>query len=114
MEQPTSAVDPKVAKDIEDNKIVAAIGYVSLLCLIPLLLKRDSAYAQFHGKQGLILVIATVINHVIGIIPVFGWILYPIGMVAIVVLSLLGIIKALSGEMWEIPYLAEYAKKLKI
>lgn len=115
MEQSTQpAVDPKVVQDIEDNKVIAAIAYLGILCLIPLLLKRDSAYAQFHGKQGLILVIGWVALHLIGVIPIFGWLLYPIGLAVLVVLSLLGIIKSLSGEQWDMPYLGEYAKKLKI
>lgn len=106
--------DPQVKKDIEENKLIAAIGYVGILCLIPLLLKPKSKFAKFHGKQGLILVIGWVINFFIGIIPVLGWILGFIGMVALLVLSILGIIKSLAGEYWEMPYLAEYAEKIKI
>ena len=106
--------DPQVKKDIEDNKVVAAIGYIGILCLIPLLLKPKSAYAKFHGKQALILVIGWVINFIIGIFPVIGWFLAFIGMIALTVLSILGIIKALAGEYWEMPFLSEYAKKIKI
>jgi len=106
--------DPQVKKDIEDNKIVAAIGYIGILCLIPLLLKPKSQFAKFHGKQGLILVIGELINMLIGIIPFIGWILSFIGAVALIILSILGILKSLNGEYWEMPYLSEYAKKINI
>ncbi len=106
--------DPQVKKDIEENKLIAAIGYIGILCLIPLILKPKSQFAKFHGKQGLILVIGWVINFFIGIIPFIGWLLGFIGMIALLVLSILGIIKSLAGEYWEMPYLAEYAKKIKI
>jgi len=106
--------DPKVKKDVEDNKVVAAIGYIGILCLIPLLLKPKSAFAKFHGKQGLILVVAWVINFFIGIIPVLGWLLAFIGTIALIILSLLGIIKALAGEYWQMPYLSDYAEKIKL
>jgi len=106
--------DPQVKKDIEENKVVAAIGYLGILCLIPLLLKPKSQFAKFHGKQGLVLVIGWVINFFIGLVPFIGWFLGLIGMIALVVLTILGILKALSGEYWEMPYLAEYAEKIKI
>jgi uncharacterized membrane protein len=106
--------EPSVKKDIEENKIIAAIGYIGILCLVPLLLKPKSQFAKFHGKQGLILTIGWVINFFISIIPVLGWILGFIGTIALVILSILGILKALSGEYWEMPYLSEYAKKINI
>ncbi len=106
--------DPQVKKDIEENKLIAAIGYIGILCLIPLLLKPKSQFAKFHGKQGLVLVIGELINMVIGVIPVIGWFLAMIGAVALLILSILGILKALNGEYWEMPYLSEYAKKINI
>jgi uncharacterized membrane protein len=106
--------EPQGKKDIEENKLVAAIGYIGILCLVPLLLKPKSQFAKFHGKQGLILVIGWVINFMIGLIPVLGWILAFVGTIALVILSILGILKALSGEYWEMPYLSEYAKKINI
>lgn len=104
--------DPQVKKDIEENKVLAAIGYISILCVLPLVLKPKSEFCKFHGKQGLILFIAGVINMIIGVIPVIGWIISFIAGIAILVLSLLGLLKALSGEYWEMPYVAEYAKKM--
>jgi len=106
--------DPQVKKDVEENKVVAAIGYIGILCLIPLLLKPKSKFAKFHGKQGLVLVIGWVINFIIGLVPVIGWLIGFIGLVALTILSILGIIKSLAGEYWEMPYLSEYAKKIKI
>ena len=38
-----------------DEKILAAVGYFWLFAIIPLLLKRDSKFVQFHAWQGLIL-----------------------------------------------------------
>ena len=105
---------PVQPPDIQQNKVITAVSYLSILCLVPLLLKRDSAFAQFHAKQGLVLVLAAVINQVLLIVPVLGWIAHLVGAVAILVLSFIGVVKALSGEYWDMPYLGEYAKKLKI
>ena len=106
--------DPQVKKDIKENKVLAAIGYIGILCVLPLALKPKSQFCKFHGKQALILLIAGVINMVIGMIPVIGWILAPLGAIAIIIMSLLGLLKAINGEYWEMPYIAEYAKKINI
>ncbi len=109
-----NVTDPQVKKDIEENKVIAAIGYLGILCLIPLLLKPKSQFCKFHGKQGLILTIGWVINFIIGVIPFIGWVLGFLGMIALAILSIIGILKSLNGEYWEMPYLSEYAKKLNI
>lgn len=106
--------DPQVKKDIEENKVLAAIGYIWILFLLPLLLKPKSAFCKFHAKQALVIFIASLINSVIFMVPVLGWIIGFVGFVALVFLTILGILKALGGEYYEMPYVAEYAKKINI
>lgn len=101
-------------KDVQDNKVIAAIGYVGVLCLIPLLAKKESPYAQFHGKQGLVILVAWVILWVIGLVPILGWIVWAIGSIALFVLMVMGIVHALKGEMWELPVIGTYAKQIKL
>ncbi|MCD4760431.1 hypothetical protein K8R42_00865 [bacterium] len=100
----TKVVDDK--KDIEDNKVIAAIGYVGVLCFVPLLLKKDSKFSQFHGKQGLMLFLL----EIAGFIPVIGWALF----IAAVILAIFGIRATLDGKYWELPILGQYAKKLNL
>ena len=106
--------DPQVKKDIEENKVLAAIGYIGILCLLPLILKPKSAYCKFHGKQALSIFIVEAISYAFYAIPVFGRFLFVIGSVSTLILSILGLLKALKGEFWEMPYVAEYAKKINI
>ena len=96
--------------DIEANKTIAALSYVWILCLVPLLGKRDSKFAQFHAKQGLVLFIIEIIAGLIFWFPLFGQLL----MLAIAVVAVMGIIKALNGEWWEIPYIYEWSKKINL
>lgn len=102
------------SKDVEENKAIAAVGYLGILCLIPLLMKKDSPYAQHHGKQGLVLTIAWLILFVLNIIPVFGQLVWFIGSIVLLILSIMGIVKALNGEMWEVPGIGQYAKQIKL
>jgi len=95
-------------KDIEDNKVMAALSYAWILCLVPLLGKRDSKFAQFHAKQGLILFIIELVAGLFMWFPIFGQIL----MLALVLVSVLGIIKTLNGEWWKIPLIYDWSKKI--
>jgi uncharacterized membrane protein len=97
-------------KDVEENKIIAALSYAWILCLVPLLGKRKSKFAQFHAKQGLILFILELIASLLMWFPAFGQLL----MLAFVVISVIGIIKALNGEWWKIPYVYNWSKKINL
>ena len=104
-------------KDVEDNKLMAALSYIFILCFIPLLLSRESKFAQYHAKQGLVVfvveVIVMILSNILIFIPILGWLAIMIAYVLLIVGSLAGILKALGGKEWEMPVLAKYAKKLK-
>ncbi len=94
-------------KDSADNKYVAALSYIGILFLIPLLAKKDSPFAQFHAKQGLVLCVVSIL---FSFIPFFGW-LVNLGLFVVVVIAL---IKTLSGEAWEIPLVKDAVKKINL
>jgi uncharacterized membrane protein len=97
-------------KDIEENKLIAALSYVWILCLVPLLTKRKSKFAQFHAKQGLILFAIEVFASFIMLFPVVGQLIA----LVLLVISVVGFVKALSGEWWKIPYIYEWSKKINL
>lgn len=115
MSDTTPVIDKK---DINDNKALAALSYVFILCFVPLLMARESKFAQYHAKQGLVLFIVEaiimVVSNILIFIPVLGWLAIMIAYLLVLVLSIMGILKALEGSFWEMPVLGEYAKKLKI
>jgi uncharacterized membrane protein len=102
----------KTAKDLdaEINKNIAAMSYLWILCLVPLLGKRDSEYAQFHAKQGLVLFGIELIASLFVWFPVFGQLF----MLALLVISVMGVVKTLNEEWWEIPFIYEWSKKIKL
>jgi uncharacterized membrane protein len=101
---------PNEQKDIEENKTVAALGYVWILFLVPLLLKRKSKFAQFHAKQAMVLFIGEVIAVFVGWFPLIGWAYW----VFILWLVILGFFKALGGQQYRLPIAADLADKLNI
>lgn len=92
--------------DIEKNKTVAALSYAWILFLIPLLGKKHSKFSQFHAKQGLILFLLSFVVW----FPLIGWL---IGL-AIIVVSIMGILKCLEGVWWKAPYIYELSKKINL
>jgi uncharacterized membrane protein len=97
-------------KDVEENKTIAALSYLWILCLVPLLGKRDSKFAQFHAKQGLILFAIEIVGGLFFWFPVLGQLLF----LALVVISLMGVVKTLNGNWWKIPYIYEWSKKINL
>jgi len=105
---------PSSSKDIEENKYVAMLSYLWILFLIPLLMKQDSKFCQFHAKQGLVLFIGWMIVSLVCIVPFIGWLIGFFGSIFLLVLTIMGIVKSLNGELWKMPVLGEYADKFNI
>lgn len=97
-------------KDVDENKIIAALSYVGVLFLIPLLAKRESKFCQEHAKQGLVLFIAWIVGSFVFWFPIIGWFL----LLVMFVLDLMAFIKCLSGEFWEVPVLGPFRKKFNL
>jgi len=102
------------AEDVQENKVIAALSYVGLLVLIPLLAKKDSPFCQFHAKQGLVLLIAWVSIGIIAIIPILGWIVSIIGSIVLFILFIMGLINSLSGKYKELPLIGQYGEKFNL
>ena len=97
-----------MAQHPQNERVIAAVSYIPVLFLLPLA-KRDSEFCQFHAKQGLLLFLAWVLVSFIAWIPLIGWVAW----ISMLVLNVMAIVKTLNGEKWELPFLGEYAKKIK-
>lgn len=97
-------------KDVSDNKVIAALSYIGILVLIPLLAKKDSRFAQEHAKQGLVMLIAGVIGSFVFWIPLIGWALA----LAFLIADIVALIRCLGGEFWEIPVLGSLRNKFNL
>jgi len=112
-----TTTEPKVpAKDpeVQDAQFFAAIGYLSFLCFVPLALKKGNKFAEFHGKQALVLFILEVAAFILKVVPVLGDLICTLGVVVFGILSLIGIVKVLMGDKWEMPIIHEVAGRISI
>jgi uncharacterized membrane protein len=102
------------ANDVQENKVFAALSYLGILVLIPLLLKKDSKFAMEHAKQGLVLFIMEMILWVVNFIPVLGQILWVVVGILLFIVSLMGLVYALQGKFWKIPFVYDWAQNFKL
>ncbi len=108
------------------DRWLGAVCYLSLLVVIPIAMRQRSEFLARHCRQGFTLVFAEVvlgllvlaIEAALGRIPVLGllvgivltlayWLLF-IG------ISVLGFVKALSGEDFDVPGLEDLADRIPI
>lgn len=106
----TAAQDP----EIQDARFFAVVGYISVLCFVPLLLKKNNRFAQFHGKQGLVLFILEVAASIIKAVPALGDLVFTAAFVVFGILSLIGIVKVLMGECWEMPVISDISERITL
>ena len=105
---------PSQDPEIQDAKFFAAIGYISVLCFVPLLLKKENKFAQFHGKQALVLFILEIAASILKAVPALGDLVFTIAFVVFGILSVIGVMKVLMGEYWEMPVIYEISTKVSL
>ena len=96
-----------------DKNLIAILSYFGILFLIPLLVAKDSPFAKFHVKQGLVLFIAEIATTLIAWIPILGWIAGPILYIIWFVLAIIGIVNVLGGKQTPLPVIGKFASKFK-
>ncbi len=96
---------------VEPNKLMAALSYVGVLVLIPLLVSRKDPFVSFHAKQGLVIFIGEILASIIvAWAPLIGNLLFLLMIVA----SIAGFIQAIQGKWWKVPGVGTLAEKFKI
>ena len=96
------------------NTTMAAIAYI--LFFVPLLTdSKDDPFVKFHVKQGLLLLIVSVIvsifNSFIGQIPFIGWLVALVLGLGVFALFVIGVMNALNGKTEPLPVIGQYAEQ---
>ena len=98
-------------EDVLDGKMYAVLAYLTIFCIVPLILKKDNTFVLNHGRQGLVLFVAEVGTLVISI--VFPWIFRPF-LFILFLFSFWGMLAAIRGQYVELPIIARIAEKITI
>lgn len=97
--------------DVDENKLLAALSYVGVLVLVPLLVKRDDPFVRWHAKQGLVLLMGMVVAVMAAAwVSVVGNVLF----LVLLIVAVVGLVQALLGRRWKIPIIGQIADSFKI
>ncbi len=124
---PVFSSQPVVRGLVFEEKGFAALSYIWLMFLVPLILKRDHPFIVFHIKQGIVLFVAetlaAIVLWVLGatvsvVAPVKGFLLMQwlnrLTFLFFMLLSLAAIYQTFRGQEWKIPLLYRFARLIKI
>lgn len=107
-------------KDIEENKSMAILCYISWLVLVPLFTKKESKYTRFHVNQGLVLAIVCsaywvlegILSAVLTLaVPALYWLwgfIFSLPNILLVFLVVKGIINAAKGQAKKLPLIGKF------
>ena len=93
----------------KETKLYGLLSYCSLLCLVPLLKRKDDDFLLFHGRQGLALFLCEMAVFVVSI--VLPWLMQPF-LFVFGFLSFLGMVQALRGEKFRLPFIFQLSERL--
>ena len=102
------------AQKPENHKINAILCYIPFLCFIPLLNYQNiNKFSKQHAKQGLLLLIVEFIS-LLFLIDFVSKLIWSILFILCLIISVLGIIKAVSSKTWKIPLIGNVFEKYEI
>lgn len=108
------------AKDIEQNKIMGVLAYLSWLVLIPIFAAPKSKFARYHANQGLVLAISEVVFWIAtaivnAILYAISWrlgsivsTLLGLANIGFLIITLIGIVNAANGRAKELPIVGKF------
>jgi len=103
----------KSSLGLEQN-VAGALTYLAgpITGIVFLIVEKDNKFVRFHAMQSTMAFGGLCgVDIVLTIIPIFGWLLIPVVGLCAVVLWLVLMIKAFSGEMFKLPWVGDLAEK---
>ncbi len=94
----------------QKNIGLAIVAYI--LFFIPLLTEqKNDPFVRYHVRQSFVLFVVECVSILIGQLPFFFWLSWPLNL-AVLVLFIVGIINAASGKEKPLPFIGQLADKV--
>jgi len=123
---PTDSSHSAASGPTEVERWHAAFGYLFFLCFIAMWKGRESPFVRFHARQAFLLFLSecvalaliVVIDRTIGRLPFLGLLIVVLSQILVYLtslfLSVMGFVKALFGELWEMPFFGPYRERIPL
>lgn len=98
----------------DTSKILAVLGYLTgIAAIIALLIEpyKDEKWLRLHAVQALGLAVAAIVAQMVFVLPIIGQIAAPLLSLAVLVLAIIGIVKAWQGEYYQMPVIYDLVKQ---
>ncbi|MDP4001407.1 MAG: hypothetical protein Q8P83_04170 [bacterium] len=109
---PTPVQQPPHQENKSHNKLMAVLAYLGILIVIPFLVSPQDKYVKFHLKQGAVLLITWIIIWALTFIEIPFNFLTPLLSLGAFVLTIMGIINALTDKEKELPLIGHLGNKI--
>jgi len=106
------------------ERFMAALGYLFFLFIIPVKLRRDSMFVQFHARQGGVLfglwLLVSVVTLFVALFTGAGFVtsvlieVFVVATIVYAVMALIGLLKVALGERYRMPVVADVALLLRL
>lgn len=107
------------------ERFMAALGYLAFLFIVPVKLRRDSMFVQFHARQGgvlfglwlllnLIVFIALLFAGGAGVVPTILIGILFAALFVYLLMVVIGLLKVALGERYRMPVVADVALLLRL
>ena len=101
-------------QEIKQGAPLAAISYIFFLWLIVFIFKADNKFTRYHARQGLVIFIGEIVICFNLLIPLIGVLFYKLEFLILIIMSLYGIYRSLTGRLAKMPLISRIASKLII
>lgn len=96
------------------NKLMAILAYIGPLVIISYLIAKDQPFVKFHIKQGLVLLVITLIVKILGMGTYIFWPILQLANFVVLVLAIIGIVNVIKNQEKELPLVGQFAKHFPI
>lgn len=107
-------VSPAPAPMHNTHILMGVLSYLGVLVIIPYLVAKDVPSVKFHIKQGMVLVLIEIVVWAISGMFWNFWFVIQIVHLALIILSIIGIVNVVQNKEKELPIVGSWARSINI
>lgn len=97
----------------DEGRMAAIMAYIPILCFVPLLSMKDNPEARFHARQGVMLFLVELVA-VLFLFDTISDLVFKGILLVAAGLSVAGIVFAIQGKNYRLPFIGDLAEKSKL
>lgn len=108
-----AAAVPHESQEVH-RKLMGVLAYLGPLVIIPYLVAKEDSFVKFHIKQGVVLLIISILTWSASVLMAFLMPLWAIVNFGVLILALIGVVNVYHEKEKELPLVGHYSSKINI